>query len=141
MNPAQIRNVRSLYRSVAADRERAAALFFASLFELDPGLRRLFAGDLVRLGVKLIHGAGLVVEDFHRLHVFIPALEALAARLAGRGLQRCDYALIGEAVARAARALLGPDFTVDRESALAAAWREVSGVMIAAGPLELRLAA
>ena len=141
MSPAQIHIVRSLYRTVAADRERAAVFFFASLFGIDPGLRRLFAGDLVRLGAKQVNGAGLAVEDLHRLHVFIPALEALASRHAGRGLGPSALDAIGEALARATRSLLGSDFTAECELALAAAWRKVSGVMIAAGPLELRLAA
>ncbi|HET9427359.1 MAG TPA: globin domain-containing protein [Allosphingosinicella sp.] len=141
MAPDQIRIVRRGFQSIAGKSDRAAALFFAHLFEIDPSLRRLFPGDLARRGAKLVHAVGLIVEDLHRVYVFVPALEALAVRLAGHGLDPSDYARFGEALKRTARSLLGDRFTPDMEAALDRIYAELSGVMVGTTSREFRLAA
>ena len=141
MTPAQIHIVRKSFASIAGERDRASALFFASLFEIDPSLRRLFPGDLRRCGAKLMHAVGLIVEDLHRLHIFVPALEALAIRYSGYGFEQSDYALVGDALARTARTLLGDNFTGEVEAALHHVYGELASVMMNAAPEDFRLAA
>ena len=53
MTPEQIALVQSSFRQVAPIADRAAVLFYARLFELDPSLRRLFHGDMTEQGNKL----------------------------------------------------------------------------------------
>jgi hemoglobin-like flavoprotein len=130
MTPHQIRIVKQSFAAVAPQRERVAALFFASLFDIDPTLRLLFPGDLRRQGAKLMHAAELIVGELHRLHVFVPALEALAVRHVGYGLEQSHYAVVGEALMRTARAALGDRFTAEVEDAIAAAYAELSETMI-----------
>ena len=141
MTPAQIRIVKRSFAAIGDDRERAAGLFFANLFAIDPTLRLLFPGDSRRRGAKLMHAVGLIVEDLHRLHIFVPALEALAVRYVGYGLEQSHYAVVGEALSRTARVLLGKGFTPEVEDALDSAYAELSSVMMEAQPWEYRLAA
>jgi len=142
MTPAQIKIVKRSFALIEGQRERAAGLFFAHLFDIDPTMRLLFPGDLQRRGAKLIHAVGLIVEDLHRLHVFVPALEALAVRYVGYGLEQSHYAVVGEALSRTARSVLGLAFTPELEAALDTVYEELSSVMMEAARFgDYRLAA
>ncbi len=141
MSPERIRIVRRSFQSVAAARDAAAAAFFDHLFGIDPALRLFFPGDLRRRGAKLVNAVGLVVEELHRPHVFVPALEALALRLAASGLEPSAYDAFGEALRRTARSLLGLGFSFEVESALDEAYSGIRDVMVGAAFQELRLAA
>lgn len=141
MSPDRIRIVRRSFQSVAGARDAAAAAFFGHLFEIDPKLRLFFPGDLRRRGAKLVHAVGLVVEDLHRPHVFVPALEALASRLAAHGLDPSAYDAFGQALRRTARSLLATGFTSEVESALDEAYSGIRDVMTETLFQELRLAA
>lgn len=141
MTPNQVRIVKQSFAAIAPQRERLAALFFANLFEIDPTLRILFPGDLRRQGAKLMNAVQLLVEDLHRLHVFVPALEALAVRHVGYGLEQSHYAVVGEALTRTARTVLRERFTPEVEAALEAAYAKLSATMMEATRYELPLAA
>ena len=141
MSPAEIRIVKQSFAAVAPQRDRLAALFFANLFELDPTFRLLVPGDLRRRGAKLVHALGLLVEGLDRLHVFAPALEALAVRHFGYGIEESHYAVAGEALIRTARDALGDRFTPEVESAWRSAYAELTATMAAAARCELRMAA
>jgi hemoglobin-like flavoprotein len=141
MIPAQISLVREGFALFQHRRSEAAALFFDQLFALDPTLRLLFPGDLQRRGARLMNAVELIVADLHRLHVFVPALEALAVRHFGYGLQLSHFAIIGEALKRTAASLLGEGFTAEIGSALDAVYRRLITVMIDAIGDELPLAA
>ena len=141
MTPAQIRIVKRSFALIDGERDRAAALFFAHLFDIDPTMRLLFPGDLRRRGSRLVNAVGLIVEDLHRLHVFVPALEALAVRYVGYGLEQSHYAVVGEALSRTARSILGLAFTPELEAALNGVYAELSSVMMEAAGWNYRLAA
>jgi hemoglobin-like flavoprotein len=142
MTPAQIKTIKRSFALIHGQRERAAGLFFFHLFDVDPKLRLLFPGDLKRRGAKLMHGVAMIVEDLHRLHIFVPALEALAVRYVDYGLELSHYDAFGEALSRTARSLLGLGFTPELEAALEAAYGEITSVMMDAAAIEdYRLAA
>ena len=141
MTPAQIRIVKRSFALIDGQRDRAAASFFAHLFEIDPTFRLLFPGDLKRRGARLMHAVAFIVEDLHRLHVFVPALEALAVRYVGYGLKQSHYAVVGRALSRTARSILGLGFTAELEAALNAVYAELSSVMMEAAGEDYRIAA
>ena len=141
MTPAEIRIVKRSFALIEGQRDRAASLFFAHLFDIDPTIRLLFPGDLRRRGARLVNTVGLIVEELHRLHVFVPALEALAVRYVDYGLERSHYAVVGEALSRTARSVLGLAFTPELEAALNSVYAELSSVMMDAADWNYRLAA
>lgn len=142
MTPAEIKTIERGFALIEGQRDRAAGFFFFHLSDLDPALGSLFPGDLKRSGAKLMYGVGLIVEDLHRLHILVPALEALAVRYVGYGLELSHYAAFGEALTRTARSLLGLGFTPELRSALEAAYGEIAAVMMDSAAIEdYRLAA
>ena len=141
MNAAQIRIVRQSFARVAGCRQQVAAWFYQSLFDVDPTFRLLLPGDLRGRGAKLIDAVAMMVENLHRPHVFIPALEMLAVRHVGYGLERSHYAVVREALLRTVRLALGAELTTEIEAAWAAAYDFIVEEMVANAWEDLRLAA
>ena len=54
MTPQQIDLVQSSFAKVAPIADAAAALFYGRLFELAPGVKPLFRGDMTEQGRKLM---------------------------------------------------------------------------------------
>ena len=50
MTPRQILLVRESWKGVGPISDRAAVLFYERLFQLDPGLRSMFRGDMATQG-------------------------------------------------------------------------------------------
>ena len=141
MLPAQIRIVRQSFARVAGCRQRVAALFYQNLFDVDPTFRLLLPGDLRGRGATLIDALAMMVENLHRPHVFIPALEMLAVRHVGYGLERSHYAVVREALLRTVTQALGADLTAEIEAAWGAAYDFIVEEMIANAWEDVRLAA
>jgi hemoglobin-like flavoprotein len=125
MKPATIAAVQSSWSKVAPFAPTAAALFYQELFERDPALRKLFKGDMVQQGEKLMQMIGVAVSKLDAPEVLIPALQALGRRHGGYGVQDKDYGTVGAALLSTLEKGLGPAFTAE----VKAAWTEVYGVM------------
>jgi hemoglobin-like flavoprotein len=125
MKPATIAAVQSSWSKVAPFAPTAAALFYQELFERDPALRKLFKGDMVQQGEKLMQMIGVAVSKLDAPEVLIPALQALGRRHGGYGVQDKDYGTVGAALLSTLEKGLGPAFTAE----VKAAWAEVYGVM------------
>jgi hemoglobin-like flavoprotein len=125
MKPATIAAVQSSWSKVAPIAPTAAALFYQELFERDPALRRLFKGDMVQQGEKLMQMIGVAVSKLDAPEVLVPALQALGRRHGGYGVQDKDYGTVGAALLSTLEKGLGPAFTAE----VKAAWTEVYGVM------------
>jgi len=141
MTPAQIRIVRQSFERAAPSRQNVANLFYANLFEVDPTFRLLLSGHSSARGEKLMEAVGVMVENLHRPHMFIPALEVLAVRHFGYGLEQAHYAVVRAALVRTVRDVLGPQATTEIEEAWAAAYDAIAAEMVAAAPADFRLAA
>jgi nitric oxide dioxygenase len=111
MNPADIHHVKDSFRKVLPIADQAAALFYARLFELDPGLRGMFRGDMVEQGRKLMAMIAMAVASLERLDEIVPAVRALGARHAGYGVDEEHYATVGAALLWTLEKGLGSDFT------------------------------
>lgn len=125
MNPNTIALVRNTWKQVEAMAPAAAALFYQNLFEADPGLRRLFKGDLQRQGEKLMQMLGAAVGALDDLPRLVPALQSLAERHTHYGVEESHYQTVGAALLKTLRQGLAADFT----PAVGAAWSEVYGMV------------
>ena len=95
----------------------AARLFFGCLFEFEPELEELFAGDAEEQGRKLMQIVERAVEGLDRLHELVPRLMALGSRQAAHGIAECDYLSARRAMLWTLERVLGPAFTPEvRES-------------------------
>ncbi|HWH85037.1 MAG TPA: globin family protein [Burkholderiaceae bacterium] len=132
MTPVQIQLVRSSFAKVLPIAEPAAAIFYARLFELAPGVRGLFKGDMVEQGRKLMAMLAAVVNVLDQPDVLVPAAQRLAERHVGYGARPEHYAVVGEALIDTLAKGLGDAFTPPTREAWVAAYTALSTVMIAA---------
>ena len=132
MNSRQIDLVQSTFRLVEPIAEDASRLFYARLFELDPGLRPLFPHDLTGQGRKLMTALGLVVRGLRAPHVILPVARGLGRRHSGYGVRDEHYEVVGGALLWTLEQGLGEAFTAEVREAWSAAYALLSGEMRAA---------
>ena len=125
MNDHTISLVKESFDLVEPIAPQAAALFYANLFDADPTLQRLFKGDMVVQGVKLMQMISLAVSKLGEPEVLMPALQNLGRRHAGYGVQDDHYDTVGTALLKTLRQGLGVAYTPEVEEA----WTEVYGVL------------
>jgi hemoglobin-like flavoprotein len=125
MNEHTIALVRESFDLVDPIAPQAAALFYANLFNADPALQRLFKGDMVVQGHKLMEMLTLAVSHLDEPGVLMPRLRSLGQRHAGYGVQQQHYDTVGAALLETLRQGLGVAFTPEVE----AAWADVYGVV------------
>jgi hemoglobin-like flavoprotein len=94
----QITIVRNSWGKVVPIAPAAAQLFYGRLFELDPSLRRLFKGDMVVQGEKLMKMIGVAVDNLDRLDEIVPAVQDLGVRHLDYGVKNSHYDTVGAAL-------------------------------------------
>ena len=129
MTPRQIVLVRESWQGVRPISDRAAELFYERLFQLDPGLRSMFRGDMATQGRKLMVMIDTVVGRLDRLGELVPAVQALGQRHAGYGVRDEHYAIVGTALLDTLRVGLGDAFDAETRDAWAVAYGTLVGVM------------
>ncbi len=130
MTPQQKQQVQASWALLAPRGSEVAALFYARLFEADPGLRALFKGDLQAQGAKLMAALGFVVEGLDDLSTRLPAVQALARRHVAYGVQPADYDRVGAALLATLRqGLAGLDEAEATLEAWGVAYATVAGAM------------
>jgi hemoglobin-like flavoprotein len=138
MSPQQIALLRGSWALVQPAAGPVAELFYNRLFQLDPSLRPLFRGDLAQQGHKLMAALAFVVEGLDDLPQHLPAVQALARRHAGYGVQPDHYDTVGRALLWTLAHGLGEAATDDVLQAWRQAYALLAGVMIeAAWPARL----
>ena len=129
MTPAHIALVQRSFSRVVRHPDETAALFYRRLFEIDPSRKALFKGDMKRQGKMLMATLGTIVDQLQSESGVQPALEALARRHIGYGVQVQDFTAVGTSLLWAIEAMLGRDFTVETRKAWMAAYALVASIM------------
>lgn len=132
MTPQQIAAVQESFKLVLPISEQAGALFYGRLFEVAPGVRALFKGDMQEQARKLMLTLATVVKSLDRLETILPTVKALAVRHVAYGAKPEHYPVVGEALIWTLQQGLGDTFTPELEASWVAAYRALSGVMIEA---------
>lgn len=105
-------------------------LFYGRLFELEPGLRGMFQGDISRQGLKLMEMLAAVVEHIDRLEQLNPVLREMGLRHAGYGVLPRHYELVEHALLWAIRHALDGELDAGHQAAWRSVIREVSQAML-----------
>ena len=129
MTPRQIAAVRESWEGLRPIRDRAGALFYERLIELDPGLAPMFPAGVAAQGRTLMHMIDTVVSSLDRLGDLVPAVRALGQRHAGYGVETEHYVLGSRALLDTLRTGLGDAFDAEVEEAWAVAYGTLVGVM------------
>ena len=88
MTPQQVNQIQASFRKLAPIADRAAALFYARLFEMAPETRAMFRGDMDTQGRKLMAAIATVVNSLGDLDAIVPVARDLAKRHVGRSIMR-----------------------------------------------------
>jgi len=129
MTPEKIALVRSSWQQVLPIKDSAALLFYGRLFELDPSLRRLFRGDMVEQGRKLMTVIHMVVSSLDNLAPLLGAVEDLGRRHVAYGVTEAHYDTVGSALIWTLGKGLGEQFTPTVEGAWAEAYVTLASAM------------
>jgi nitric oxide dioxygenase len=132
MTPEQIALVQGSFRQLAPLADDVARDFYQRLFEIDPGLRRLFPQDMSAQRAKLMQMIAAAVAGLSDLRGLVPAVQALGRRHAGYGVQPAHYAAVGQALIDTLRAGLGAGFTPAAQRAWSAVYETLAATMQAA---------
>ena len=131
MTPQQVNQIQASFRKLAPIADRAAALFYARLFEMAPETRAMFRGDMDTQGRKLMAAIATVVNSLGDLDAIVPVARDLAKRHVAYGVEPEHYALVGSALLWTLEQGLGDEFTPALRAAWGAAYCALSEVMIA----------
>jgi hemoglobin-like flavoprotein len=129
VTPRQIALVQESWKRVQPIADKAAELFYMRLFSLEPSVRRLFKGDMVEQGRKLMSMISVAVNSLARLETIVPAVQALGRRHAGYGVKKHHYTVVEAALLWTLAQGLGEKFTREIEEAWRTAYRVLATTM------------
>lgn len=130
MDSRQIELVQVSFAKVVPIADQAAEIFYDKLFQLAPGVRPMFKGDMQEQGRKLMAMLGAVVNGLKNLDAILPAAEALAKRHVDYGVKPEHYPIVGEALLLTLSLGLGDAFDAETKRAWAEAYDILSSYMI-----------
>ncbi len=129
VTPTQKDLVQGSFAAVAAIGDDAAVLFYKKLFELDPGLRRMFKDDMAEQRTKLLQMLTAAVKGLDRLEQLVPVVQDLGRRHGRYGVTDAHYATVAEALLWTLEAGLGAAFTPDVRDAWVAVYTLLATTM------------
>ena len=129
MDAHQIALVQESFEKVAALGPKAAELFYAELFAIDPSLKAMFPDDLKDQQKKLLAALALVVRSLHTPVKIMDSVEKLAVKHLDYGVEPIHYTYVGNALLRTLKKGLGADFTPELCDAWTEAFRMLARVM------------
>ncbi|WP_203256257.1 globin family protein [Hyunsoonleella ulvae] len=125
MEAKTIELVQGTFKKVVPIADKAAEIFYAKLFDLDPALKPLFKGDMKEQGAKLMSMIGTAVNGLNNLEAIVPAVQNLGRNHVGYGVKDSHYDTVGTALIYTLETGLGDAFTPDVKNA----WVEVYTVL------------
>jgi hemoglobin-like flavoprotein len=126
MTPAQKDLVQHTWALVVPIADTATAMFYDSLFAIDPGSKGLFEKtDLAEQRLKLLQVLSVAVAGLDDLGRLMPIVEDLGRRHAGYGVRDEHYDSVSAALLWTLQKGLGAAWTAET----AAAWAEVYGLL------------
>ena len=132
MDQRQINLVQETFALVVPIKEKAADLFYARLFEIEPSTRALFGDDIEAQGKKLMAALGTVVSGLTNLDSIVPTVEELGRSHVDFGVEDWHYNKVSEALLWTLGQGLGDAFTDEVQDAWVEAYTILASVMKAA---------
>lgn len=130
MNSNQIQLVKESWGFVIVKSDEAGELFYSRLFEVAPGVRHLFKGDVKEQSRKLMSMVTLVVSKLDKLDTIITDIKNLAVRHNKYGAKAEHYAVVGECLIWTLKAGLAERWTKQMEEAWLAVYTVLANAMV-----------
>jgi len=129
MTPVQIDLVRRSAALIVPRSQQVAALFYDTLFTVDPSLQAMFRGDMTEQGKRLMTMIVTAVRLLDDPDTLLPTLRILGARHSGYGVRPSHYDTVGQALLGTLAMGLGEAFTPSVREAWIAMYDVVSRTM------------
>jgi len=129
MTPAQIDLVRRSAALIVPRSQQVAALFYDTLFTVDPSLQSMFRGDMTEQGKRLMTMIVTAVRLLDDPDTLLPTLRILGSRHVAYGVQASHYDTVGQALLGTLAMGLGEAFTPSVREAWIAMYGVVSKTM------------
>ena len=133
MTPEQAELVRKSFDTMWLMRRSVAALCYDRFFELAPEARSLFPSDMERQHLKLMDMIAALVGTLDQQELFQSLITHSGRQHARFGVQRSQYAALGEALIWSLERELGASFTPELRDAWKALYAGVQDAMLRAG--------
>jgi hemoglobin-like flavoprotein len=117
--------VQSSWQNALPARKAIAELFYVKLFELDPGMRRLFVADAEQQRAKFLQMMNATIRGLDKLDALLPVLRELGVRQYLGGVRDEHHATVATALLWTLEKALRADFTAETKSA----WIKTYGVL------------
>lgn len=130
LTDTQINVIRTCAERLAQSNIAATNAFYASLFEVAPGVRPLFPEDMFAQAEKLWNSIVMVVESVDDLSVISGELKALGARHVKYGARPEHYIIVTDVLVETIAVLMKDDWSADHHHAWKSALDAVSATMI-----------
>jgi hemoglobin-like flavoprotein len=131
LSDKQIDLIQESFARLGHIHDETAHYFYARLFEMAPEIRPMFRHDLAEQRQKLMATLGAIVRGLRDMPALLGAAGELARRHTGYGVMPEHYAPVGQALIDTLEVALDDDFTPETRAAWAAAYRALSGAMVA----------
>jgi hemoglobin-like flavoprotein len=128
----QIQLVQASFAAVEPHLAEVVDLFYDTLFEQNPTVRRMFPSDMAEQQKKLATTLKLAVESASRLDKLVPALESLGAKHASYGVVPAHFDAVGAALLEALAHAAGPLWNDELKEAWATTYGLIASTMIGA---------
>jgi hemoglobin-like flavoprotein len=129
ITPRQKQLVQESFARVEPIAEQAAEIFYQTLFEYDPSLRRLFKDDIKSQGKKLMMTLKVAVKGLDNLEGLVPILHQLAERHVDYGVKAEHFTPVGNALLYTFKVGLGEHWNREVRQAWVDTFRLVATVM------------
>ena len=129
MDAQQIALVQKTFDKIDPIAQQVGDLFYTRLFEIDPGLRALFKGDMKKQALMLMTVIGLAVRGLDRPEAIAEAVRSLGERHYRYGVSPADYNTFGAALIWALEQVLDGEFTPEVKQAWIEAYDWLASAM------------
>ncbi len=121
--------IQNSFELVKTISDKAAEIFYAKLFELDPSLKPLFKGDMKEQGRKLMAMIATAVKGLDKPVSIIGAVQDLGKRHVGYGVEDAHYETVGAALLYTLETGLGEHWNEEVKEAWTAVYVDLATTM------------
>lgn len=130
MNARQIQLVKESWGYVIVKSDEAGQLFYSRLFEVAPGVKHMFKGDIKEQSRKLMSMVTLIVSKLDKLDTIVTDIKSLATRHGKYGAKKEHYAVVGECLIWTLEKGLGDRWKKETQEAWQAVYKVLADAMI-----------
>lgn len=130
LSPHEIRLVQETFAALDPIADDAADLFYRKLFEIDPGTKALFKGDVSEQGRKLVSVLKTAVAGLGEFDQLVPVLKIMGQRHHAYGVEFKHYESFAKALLWTLKHGLKDAFSAEAEKAWAEAYSAMAEVMM-----------